>query len=140
MARLLRPAPSPAFAGGTSGNALADDIVQPVGFEGTNFSIDTNAKDVETGQADPIPQIYDNNGTLTGQITAWDAQWNGESFNQGTPKPDGTSPAPTTALSGTYDATTGAFTLTWRSRIVGGPFDGYSGIWHLAGTFIPATP
>jgi hypothetical protein len=134
------PAPSPAFAGGTSGNALADDIVQPVGFEGTNFSIETNAKDAETGQADPIPQVYDNNGTLTGQITAWVAQWNGESFNQGTPKPDGTSPAPTTALSGTYDVTTGAFTLTWRSRIVGGPFDGYSGIWHLAGTFVPATP
>jgi hypothetical protein len=134
------PSPSPAFAGGTSGNALSDDIVQPVGFEGTNFSIETNAKDAETGQADPIPQIYDNNGTLSGQITAWVAQWNGESFNQGTPKPDGTSPAPTTAVSGTYDAATGAFTLSWQSRIVGGPFDGYSGLWHLSGTFVPATP
>jgi hypothetical protein len=134
------PAPSPAFAGGTSGNALADDIVQPVGFEGTNFSIDTNSTDVQTGQADPIPQVYNDNGTLSGQITAWDAQWNGESFNQGTPKPDGTTPSPTTALSGTYDATTGAFTLTWRSRIVGGPFNGFSGLWNLAGTFVPATP
>jgi len=134
------PQPSPAFAGGTSGNALADDILEPVPFEGTNFSIDTNAKDVETGQADPIPQVYDDNGTLSGQITAWDAQWNGQSFNQGTPKPDGTSPAPTTALSGTYDAATGAFTLSWQSRIVGGGFDGYSGYWHLAGTFVPATP
>jgi hypothetical protein len=134
------PAPSPAFALGTSGNALADDIVQPVGFEATNFSVDTNAKDVQTGQADPIPQIYDNGGTLSGQITAWDAQWNGQSFNQGTPKPDGTSPAATTALSGTYDPTTGAFTLTWRSQIVGGPFNGFSGLWHLAGTFVPASP
>ena len=134
------PAPSPAFADMTAGNALANDIVQPVGFEGTNFSMDTNPKDVETGQADPIPQIYDDNGTLSGQITAWDAQWNGQSFNQGTPKPDGTSPAPTTALTGTYDAATGAFTLSWESRIVGGGFDGYSGYWHLAGTFVPATP
>ena len=134
------PAPSPAFAGGKSGSALADDIVQPVGFEGTNFSIDTNPTDVETGQPDPIPQIYDDNGTLSGQITAWDAQWNGQSFNQGTPKPDGTSPAPTTALSGTYDAATGAFTLSWRSRIVGGPFNGFSGYWHLSGTFVPASP
>lgn len=134
------PAPSPAFAGGTSGNALADDIVQPVGFEGTNFSIDTNPTDVETGQSDPVPQIYNDSGTLAGQITAWDAQWNGQSFNQGSPKPDGTSPAPTTALSGTYDAATGAFTLAWRSRIVGGPFNGFSGYWHLAGTFVPASP
>jgi hypothetical protein len=134
------PAPSPAFAGGTSGNALADDIVQPVGFEGTNFSIDTNPTDVQTSHPDPIPQIYDDNGTLSGQITAWDAQWNGQSFNQGTPKPDGTSPGATTALSGTYDAATGAFTLSWRSQIVGGPFDGFSGYWHLAGTFVPASP
>ena len=134
------PAPAKAFSGGTSGNALANDIVLPVGFEGTNFSIDTNATDVQTGQPDPIPQIYDDNGTLNGQITAWDAQWNGQSFNQGTPKPDGTSPSPTTTVSGTYDPTTGAFTLTWRSRIVGGAFNGYSGLWHLAGTFVPASP
>jgi hypothetical protein len=134
------PAPSPAFAGGTSGNALADDIVQPVGFEGTNFSIDTNPTDAQTGQPDPIPQIDNDKGTLSGQITAWDAQWNGQSFNQGTPKPDGTSPGATTALSGTYDAATGAFTLSWRSQIVGGPFDGFSGVWHLAGTFVPASP
>jgi hypothetical protein len=134
------PAPSPAFAQGTSGNALADDIVQPVGFEGTNFSVDTNPTDVQTGQPDPIPQIYNNNGALSGQITAWDAQWNGQSFNQGTPKPDGTSPGATTALSGTYDASTGAFTLTWRSQIIGGPFDGFSGVWHLGGTFVPASP
>jgi hypothetical protein len=134
------PAPSPAFANGSSGSALANDIVQPVGFEGVDFSIDTNATDVQTGQPDPIPQIYDDNGTLSGQVTAWDAQWNGQSFNQGTPKPDGSSPAPTTAVSGTYDANTGAFTLTWQSLIVGGPFDGFSGVWHLAGTFIPAAP
>jgi hypothetical protein len=134
------PAPAPAFAQGTSGNALADDIVQPVGFEGTNFSVDTNPTDVQTGQPDPIPQIYNDNGTLSGQVTAWDAQWNGQSFNQGTPKPDGTTPVATTALSGTFDAATGAFTLTWRSQIVGGPFDGFSGVWHLAGTFVPASP
>jgi len=134
------PAPSPDFSGGTSGSALADEIVQPVPFEGTNFSIDTNPTDVQTGQPDPIPQVYNDNGTLSGQITAWDAQWNGQSFNQGTPKPDGTRPAPTTAVSGTYDAATGAFVLTWRSLIVGGPFNGFSGKWQLAGTFVPASP
>lgn len=134
------PAPKPAFANGSSGSALANDIVQPVGFEGVNFSIETSATDAQTGHANPIPQIYDDNGKLSGQVTAWDAQWNGQSFNQGTPKPDGTSPAPTTPVTGTYDASTGAFALSWRSEIVGGPFNGYSGVWHLAGTFVPATP
>ncbi len=134
-----QPAPSPAFKDKTSGGALADEIVQPVAFEGTDFSIDTQATDVQTGQPDPLPAIYNSNGKLSGEITAWDAQWNGQSFNQGTPKPDGTSPSPTTPLSGTYDASTGAFVLTWRSRIVGGPFNGYSGYWHLSGTFVPAS-
>ena len=47
-------------------------------------------------------------------------------------------PGATTVLSGTYDATTGAFTLTWKSLIVGGPFNGFIGLWHLVGHFVPA--
>ena len=87
---------------------------------------------------DALPAITALHGALSGQLTAWNAQWNGQSFNQGTPKPDGTLPTPTTKLSGTYNATTRAFTLTWKSRIVGGPFNGFTGSWHLAGTFVPA--
>jgi hypothetical protein len=93
---------------------------------------------VQTGTPDPLPKIVDTGGTLSGQITAWVAQWNGQSFNQGTPKPNGTLPAPTTALTGTYDAATHGFTLAWKSLIVGGPFNGFTGSWHLAGTFVPA--
>ena len=77
--------------------------------------------------------------TLSGQVTAWAAQWNGDSFNQGSPKPDGSLPKPTTKLTGTYNPTTRAFTLVWTSLIVGGPFNGFAGYWHLAGTFVPAS-
>jgi hypothetical protein len=132
-----QPAPSPAFAGGSSGNSLAGRIIKPTPFYLIDFGIETSPTDAQTGQSDPVPVIAVQNGKLTGQVTAWVAQWNGQSFNQGSPKPDGTLPAPTTALTGTYDATSHAFTLTWRSLIVGGPFNGFTGVWHLAGTFAP---
>jgi hypothetical protein len=134
-----QPAPSPAFAGGTSGGALASRIIAPVPFYGVNFSVATGRTDPQLGTQDPLPAITARGGVLTGQISAWVAQWNGQSFNQGTPKPDGTLPAPTTKLSGTYDPTTNAFVLVWKSRIVGGPFNGFTGLWHLQGTFVPAS-
>jgi hypothetical protein len=126
-----QPPPSPAFGSGTSGGALASAIIQPVPFFGVNFSVVTAQTDPQLGTRDPLPVITARGGTLTGEITAWAAQCNGQSFNQGTPKPGGTLPTPTTSLSGTYDAATGAFTLDWKSRIVGGPFNGFTGRWRL---------
>jgi hypothetical protein len=29
--------------------------------------------------------------------------------------------------------------LTWKSLIVGGQFNGFTGYWHLEGTFVPAS-
>lgn len=139
---VYQPAPSPAFAGTVggqpTGDALANRIVQPQKFFAIDFSIVTGAVDAQTSQADPLPQISVQDGKLTGQTTAWVAQWNGMSFNQGSPKPDGASPGHTEPVSGTYDAATGRFVLQWKSLIVGGPFDGYTGSWHLEGTFVPA--
>jgi hypothetical protein len=134
-----QPAPSPAFAGGTSGGALASRIIVPIPFEGINFSVQTSATDAQTATADAVPSIDTNAaGVLSGQVTAWDAQYNGLSFNQGTPKPGGATPGSTTALSGTYTFSSGAYTLNWKSLIVGGPFNGFTGSWHLQGTFKPA--
>jgi hypothetical protein len=137
--------PVPAFAGEfqgqPSGNALANEIVQPQNFFEVNFSIATAPTDLQEGLPDPLPQIVDTNGKLSGQITAWDAQWNGSSFNQGAPKANGTLAADakgsTTLPTGTYDAATGHYVLTWTSLIVGGGFGGFIGEWHLEGTFVP---
>jgi hypothetical protein len=134
---VYQQAPNPAFSGGSVGGALADRIIQPVPFYLVNFSTETSSTDAQVGNQDPLPSIVNDNGQLSGQLTAWDAQWNGQSFNQGTPKPDGSVPPPTTPLTGTYEASSHRFTLVWKSLIVGGPFNGFAGLWHLSGTFVP---
>lgn len=130
-----QPAPSPAFS--ESGNALADAIMQPQNFFGDDFSVVSQATDPQTGETDPLPRIVDTAGQLSGQVTAWAVGWNKQWFNQGAPKPDGSLSGGTTAPSGTYTAASGHYTLEWRSLIVGGPFNGFLGSWHLEGTFVP---
>jgi hypothetical protein len=145
----FQPAPDPAFAGTVNGqptgNALANAVIQPQAFFNVDFSIATDAVardtntdgSLRTGTA-PLPAIVAKDGKISGQTTAWTALWNGLYFNQGAPKPDGTTPAGTTPLYGTYDASTRHFVLKWTSLIVGGPFNGYVGVWHLEGTYEPA--
>jgi hypothetical protein len=41
-------------------------------------------------------------------------------------------------VTGTYNADTKAYTLDWTSQIIGGPFNNFSGHWHLEGTFEPS--
>ena len=36
-------------------------------------------------------------------------------------------------VTGTYNAKTHAFVMTWTSLISGGPFNGFTGYWHLTG-------
>ncbi|MBI3188891.1 MAG: VPLPA-CTERM sorting domain-containing protein [Gammaproteobacteria bacterium] len=67
---------------------------------------------------------------LTMDVGSWYANWSGTNFLQG----------PTGGMAtGTYDSTTGAFTLSWSSLIVGGPFNGQIGNWNLVGT-VTAVP
>ena len=63
--------------------------------------------------------------------------WNGSVFEQG-PRPSGTEFIP---AAGTYDFDTGGYVIEWTSKIVGGPFSGVPGHWHLEGTILadPAT-
>jgi len=129
-----QPQPSDPFD--ATKNGVADKIIEPVKFFAVGFAASTNAKDPETGKAVPEPTIsVDENGKLTGKVAAVSVAWNGQQFNQGAPKPDGSSPGATAALTGTYDAKTGAYELEWASQIVGGPFDGFTGVWHFEGTF-----
>jgi hypothetical protein len=127
--------PTPVFA--STGSALASSIIEPQAFTQINFSIATNPTDPQTGLAVPAPLIKDKNGKLSGQVEAWSADWNNLHFNQGSPKPGGAKPGLTQAVSGTYNAKTHAFVLIWASAVVGGPFNGFTGYWHLQGTFKP---
>ncbi len=153
--------PSPAFD--ATGNSLADAITMPTKFFGVRFSISTNAVDPQTQTKVAPPTVLEKDGKLTADVAAWAASWNNQQFNQGAPKPvTGTdakalgqeqaekvfdwvskkylagAPKPTVTgngATGTYDATTGAFVLEWTSLIVGGPFNSFTGLWHLEGTF-----
>lgn len=129
--------PSAGKAFDAAGNALAARITRPGSFTAIKFGISTNSTDPQTHKAVPAPSIVDTDGKLSGQITAWSAAWNNLYFNQGSPKPDGSRPGLTTPLTGSYDQTTHAFVLTWASQVVGGPFNGFTGYWHLQGTFVP---
>jgi hypothetical protein len=121
-------------------NGVAAKIVEPTKFFAVGFALSTNDKDPTSGKAVPAPSITaDANGKLTGDLRALNVAWNGQQFNQGAPKADGGSPGLTTAASGTIDPKTGAFTLEWASQVVGGPFNGFTGVWRLTGTFTPAS-
>jgi LPXTG-motif cell wall-anchored protein len=130
-----QPNPSPAFNG--SGDGLADTITQPQDFFGINFALSTNSTDPQTKQSVPIPSISNSGGTLSGNLEAISVAWNNQNFNQGSPKPGGSMPGLTSASTGTYSSGSGTFTLTWSSAIVGGPFNNFTGLWHLEGTFVP---
>ena len=125
--------PNPPFD--AAQNGLADLIVQPMKFFGVNFAASTNPTDPQSGESVPAPTIMVVDGKLSGDLAAMTVAWNGQQFNQGAPKPDGSMPGITAAPTGTYDPATGAYVLEWTSQIVGGPFDGFTGVWHLEGTF-----
>ncbi|MDQ1679571.1 MAG: hypothetical protein QOI42_430 [Frankiaceae bacterium] len=128
-----QPEPNPGFDG--NGNSLAARVTKPVAFYGVAFSTSTNAKDPQTGVGVGAPSLTAQDGKLTGDLRAFAASWNRQEFNQGAPKPDGSRPGNTAAPTGTFDPSTGKFTLTWASQIQGGPFNNFTGVWHLEGTF-----
>jgi hypothetical protein len=110
----LQPPPSPAFD--AKGNSLAGRIIRPTNFTGISLGL------VTVGTA---PSISVSAGRLSGQLTGFTAEWNKLSFKQGS-----------SDVSGTYNAKTHAYVLTWKSVISGGPFNGFTGSWHLQGKFV----
>ena len=132
-----QPDPSPAFDG--TGNGLARRIFQPAKFYGVEFAVATDSTDPQTGTAVTAPSISTSGGTLSGDLRAFTVSWNNQHFNQGAPKPDGTSPGKTSGPSGTYNPSTGYYKLTWSSQIVGGPFNNFTGTWQIEGTFAPSS-
>jgi hypothetical protein len=116
----------------------AQTLVKAATFFGFPFVANTNAVDPQTGTAVRAPEVLADGSALSGDLRAFGVTWNGQSFNQGAPKPDGSTPGITQRLTGTYSAATGAFSLTWVSQIVGGAFNNFSGVWHLTGTFVPS--
>ncbi|RNL79847.1 hypothetical protein [Nocardioides marmorisolisilvae] len=131
-----QPSASPRFT--ANGDATARRITAPAAFYGTSFATATSPVDPQTKRSVPAPQISVSGSRLTADLRSFGVTWNNQDFNQGAPKPDGSTPGNTAVGTGTYDASTGAFSLTWSSQIVGGPFDKFTGSWHFEGRFVPA--
>jgi hypothetical protein len=119
-----QPNPSPVFD--SKGDARVATIMSPQSFDGIKFSVASVAKNPQTGAKNPVPQIRLTGNALSGQVEAVTAEWNGQNFAQGS-----------SSVTGRYNPKTRAFLLTWTSPISGGPFNGFSGYWHLQGTFVP---
>ena len=61
---------------------------------------------------------------LTADLSALSVSWNGQYFNQGAGR-----------ATGTIDTGSGRYRLDWTSPIKGGPFNGFTGVWHFEGSF-----
>jgi hypothetical protein len=127
----FQPHPDPAFDG--KGNALANKIILPSPYTAIRFSVATLNKDPQSKKSTAAPSASVSGRHLTIRLPGYTAEWNKQYFNQGAPKPDGSGAAAT----GTYNAKTKHFVVTWKSKISGGPFNGFTGFWHLEGTFKP---
>lgn len=126
--------PQPAAAFDPAGNARSGRVTTPVRFYGVDFATATNPTDPQTGVATRLPQVFDSGGTLSGDLSSLGVTWNNQVFNQGAPKPGGSLPGKTSPVHGTID-NAGNFVLEWTSQIVGGPFNNFTGLWHLAGRY-----
>jgi hypothetical protein len=120
-----QPNPAPVFD--AKGDARVNAIMSPQSFDGIKFSVASVAKNPQTGAKNPVPSIRLTGDTLSGQVDAVTAEWNGQYFAQGS-----------SSVKGRYNPRTRAFLLTWSSPITGGPFNGFTGSWHLQGTFVPS--
>ncbi|KAA0022711.1 hypothetical protein [Antrihabitans cavernicola] len=127
--------PQPAQAFDATGNAISGSVTQPVRFYGVGFATATNQVDPQTGSSAAAPQLYATGNSLSGDLSSLGVTWNNQVFNQGAPKPGGDLPGKTRALSGSIDPATGSFVVEWTSQIVGGPFNNFTGLWHLAGQY-----
>ena len=121
--------PDPPFD--SKGNARVNKILKPQSFTSIRFSVATIKKQKGSSDTASVTTARVNGRKLTVNVEGWTAEWNRQYFNQGAPKPNGAgSPA-----TGTYNSKTKRFVLEWRSKVVGGPFNGFTGFWHLEGKF-----
>lgn len=115
------------------GNSRAGSIIRPAKFAGIRFGLGTFTVDPQSRRRVPRPSFRLSGSTISGQVTAVTAAWNKQYFNQGAPKPG----ASGTVRLGAYNPRNRRYVMTWTSKIRGGAFNGFTGIWRLTGTFRP---
>lgn len=103
-------------------------------FFGVDTYGGTNPVSYQSGLSKPAPiATVDAAGNLSMDLSSWEVAWNGSVFEQG---PRVSAAGGFIPATGTYDYDTGDYTIDWMARIVGGPFNGVPGYWHLEGTIL----
>lgn len=121
------------ISGSLTSGSYQGQVTGPTTFFGSDFVTSTKATDPQTGSATSVPTITRDGSSLSGDLSAFGVAWNGQVFNQGAPKPGGGLPGKTSRATGTINGT--SYSITWTSQIVGGPFNNFTGLWHLTGTY-----
>ncbi len=80
------------------------------------------------GGKTPSGTIDTSTNSLSMDMSSWFASWNGTNFNQG-----GAATGSVSGCTTSNGATTCSYSMTWRSTVVGGPFNGQTGVWSLSG-------
>ena len=133
--------PDAPFGAGSGYSALVSEgsAFSSFSFFGTSTYIGLNPISYQSGIAKNTPTLDLVSGScvsnvcdITADFSAWEVYWNGSVFEQG-PRPDNTLPFELAA--GTVDIVTGDYALDWSSQILGGPFNGVTGFWHIEGQF-----
>lgn len=121
------------LSGSLTSGSYQSQVTAARTFFGSDFVTSTKATDPQTGSGTSVPTITRNGPSLSGDLSAFGVAWNGQVFNQGAPKPGGGFPGKTSAVTGSINGNT--YTLQWTSQIVGGPFNNFTGLWRLTGTY-----
>lgn len=136
----FQPDPSPTFD--ANGNSLADAIIKPTPFLGTDFGAGTDPQNMQTDPTGPpvFPAPY---AVLSGSGTSFTANLSSVNFTYNGP-PNGTCASGggvgcyavgSSDVQGSYDPTTHDYTMQWTGQVVGGAFNGATATFHLTGVF-----
>lgn len=114
---------SPIVAGTYQGSNTAAGTLTNFLFFGTPVFTFTAASDPGIAGGGPAPSgtADATTGTIAMDMSSFFASWNGTDFSQGG------------QATGTYNGSTGDYSMNWSSTIVGGSFNGQTGYWHLSG-------
>lgn len=77
------------------------------------------------GGSATAPTASEVGGAMTADLSAWTAFWNNNNFGQGG------------IATGTWDSVTGVYNIGWSATVVGGAFDGMTGVWTMTGVAVP---
>jgi hypothetical protein len=152
------------YNNGSGGSNVSNTAFDPAGIVGFNFgapvqgvykTVNTYTANSNMGDAGSAagtipggPAVtasaasFTNGAAISFDLRSFFANYNGTDFNQGSGK-DAVGNLDGSFATGTLSNCSGNtcdYSIGWSSYIVGGPFDGNTGVWTMTGTAVAAVP